>query len=81
MPIERMKGESAEAYAKRLEAELAKKEEVYLKVSDKKGGLSIYGLQRFPVTMYREQWLKVLDMADEIRDFIKKHDKELKKKE
>jgi hypothetical protein len=48
-----------------------------LKVSDK-GGVSLYGLGRFPVTLYKEQWLKLLDMADEIRTFIKTHEAELK---
>ena len=51
-----------------------------LKVSEK-GGLSVYGLGRFPVTLYKEQWTKLLAMADEIRDFIKEHDAELKAKE
>ena len=53
---------------------------VYLKVSEK-GGLSVYGLGRFPVTLYQEQWLKLMDMADEIRSFIKDHAAELKTKE
>ena len=53
---------------------------VSLKVSEK-GGLSVYGLGRFPVTLYKEQWGKLLDMADEIRAFIKEHDAELKAKE
>ena len=51
-----------------------------LKVSEK-GGLSVYGLGRFPVTLYREQWDKLLGMADEIRSFIQEHDGALKKKE
>jgi hypothetical protein len=51
-----------------------------LKVSEK-GGLSVYGLGRFPVTLYREQWEKLLGMTDEIRKFIKEHDTQLKKKE
>ena len=51
-----------------------------LKVSEK-GGLSVYGLGRFPVTLYREQWEKLLGMADEIRAFIHEHDAALKKKE
>ena len=50
-----------------------------LKVSEK-GGLSVYGLGRFPVTLYKEQWLKLLAMSDEIRAFIKTHDAELKTK-
>jgi hypothetical protein len=52
---------------------------VSLKVSEK-GGVSVYGLGRFPVTLYKEQWVKLLAMADEIRDFIKEHDAELKTK-
>ena len=52
---------------------------VSLKVSEK-GGVSVYGLGRFPVTLYKEQWTKLLDMADEIRAFLKAHDKELKAK-
>jgi hypothetical protein len=51
-----------------------------LKVSEK-GGLSVYGLGRFPVTLYREQWEKLLGLADEIRDFIRQNDAALKKKE
>lgn len=51
-----------------------------LRVSEK-GALSVYGLGRFPVTLYREQWEKLLGMADEIRAFIGTHDTELKKKE
>ena len=53
---------------------------VSLKVSEK-GGLSVYGLGRFPVTLYKEQWIKLLDLSDEIRTFISTHDKELKTKE
>ena len=52
---------------------------ITLKVSEK-GGVSVYGLGRFPVTLYKEQWSKVLGMADEIRGFIKEHDAELKAK-
>ena len=51
-----------------------------LKVSEK-GGLSVYGLGRFPVTLYREQGEKLLGMADEIRTFIQENDGALKKKE
>jgi hypothetical protein len=50
-----------------------------LKVSEK-GGVSVYGLGRFPVTLYKEQWSKLLAMADEIRAFIQEHDAELKSK-
>jgi hypothetical protein len=54
--------------------------QVYLKVSEK-GGLSVYGMGRFPITLYREQWEKLLTMADEIRLFIQENDGSLKKKE
>lgn len=60
-----------------LKARLGKK--VVLKVSEK-GAVSVYGLGRFPVTLYKEQWWKLLDMADEIRAFIAEHDAELKTK-
>lgn len=52
---------------------------VSMKVSEK-GGLSIYGLGRFPVTLYKEQWTKLLDMSEEIRVFLREHDAELKAK-
>jgi hypothetical protein len=51
-----------------------------LRVSDK-GGVSVYGLGRFPVTLYKEQWRRLLDMADEIRAFIREHESELKSKD
>jgi hypothetical protein len=54
--------------------------QISLRVSEK-GALSVYGLGRFPVTLYREQWEKLLDMADEIRSFIRENDQTLKKKE
>jgi len=53
---------------------------ISLKVSEK-GGLSVYGLGRFPVTLYKEQWTKLLDMADDIRAFLKENDAKLKSKE
>jgi hypothetical protein len=53
---------------------------VSLKVSEK-GGLSVYGLGRFPITLYKEQWTKLLDMAEDIREFLRAHDKELKSKD
>ena len=52
---------------------------ISMKVSEK-GGVSIYGLGRFPVTLYKEQWAKLLDMADDIRAFIKENEPRLKAK-
>ncbi len=51
-----------------------------MKVSEK-GALSIYGMGRFPVILYKEQWLKLLDMADDIRGFINANEAQLKAKE
>jgi hypothetical protein len=53
---------------------------VSLRVSEK-GAVSVYGLGRFPVTLYKEQWMKLLEMKDEIRAFIREHEGELKAKE
>jgi hypothetical protein len=54
--------------------------QISLRVSEK-GALSVYGLGRFPVTLYREQWEKLLGIADEITNFIRENDHSLKKKE
>ncbi len=51
-----------------------------MKVSEK-GALSVYGMGRFPVTLYKEQWLKLLGIADEIKKFIADNDANLKTKE
>lgn len=53
---------------------------IRLKVSEK-GAVSIYGMGRFPVTLYKEQWLKLLDMAAEIRRFIAENEALLKSKD
>jgi hypothetical protein len=68
------------AELERLRAENATlKKGLSLKVSEK-GGVSVYGLGRFPLTLYQEQWVKLLDMADEIRAFVVAHEPELKRK-
>jgi hypothetical protein len=53
---------------------------IRLKVSEK-GAVSVYGMGRFPVTFYKEQWIKLLDMAAEIRAFIAANKSQLKAKE
>jgi len=53
---------------------------IRMKVSEK-GAVSIYGMGRFPVTLYKEQWLKLLDIADDIRAFIAANEAQLKAKE
>jgi hypothetical protein len=79
-----MAEENLQAELERLRAENAALKSrgsraVSLKVSEK-GGVSVYGLGRFPVTLYKEQWARLLDMADEIRGFIREHEAELKAK-
>jgi hypothetical protein len=71
--IERLRAEN-EALRKPARGQMS------LKVSEK-GALSVYGLGRFPVTLYREQWEKLLAMADQIRQFIHDNTHLLKKKE
>jgi hypothetical protein len=73
------------AELKRLQAEneaLKQRNEkgLSLKVGQK-GGVSVYGLGRFPVTLYKEQWVRLLDMADEIRGFIRENEAQLKSKD
>jgi hypothetical protein len=46
-----------------------------------KGGVSVYGLGRFPVTLYYEQWIRLLDAADELRAFLEKNKHRLKLKQ
>lgn len=53
---------------------------VSLKVSEK-GGVSVYGLGRFPITLYKEQWLKLLDLSKDIREFIAANESKLKTRE
>jgi len=74
--LERLKQENAALR----EQTKAKPGQISLKVSAK-GAVSVYGLGRFPVTLYQEQWAKLLDRADEIRDFIRLNESQLKKKE
>ena len=73
--LERLRAENAA-----LKASNARRGGVSFKVS-KKGGVSVYGLGRFPVTLYKEQWVRLLAMADEIRNFIRENDSALKTKE
>ena len=71
--LERLKAENETLKARSARA-------ISMKVSEK-GGLSIYGMGRFPITLYKEQWSKLLDMADEIRAFMKENDGKLKAKQ
>jgi hypothetical protein len=51
-----------------------------LRISEK-GAVSVYGMGRFPVTLYKEQWLKLLSNAAEIEQFIRDNDGQLKTKD
>ena len=72
--------ERAELEALRKEKGKSGKKGLYLQVSQK-GAVSLYGMGRFPVTLYKEQWLKVIAHMDVIQQFIADHDSELKTKE
>lgn len=71
--LERLRSENA-ALKKRASSA------VRMKVSEK-GAVSVYGMGRFPVTLYKEQWLKLLDMSSDIRAFIAENEARLKAKE
>jgi hypothetical protein len=73
LELERLRAENEALKKKRNTA-------VSLKVSEK-GAVSVYGLGRFPVTLYQEQWQKLLAMADEIKSFIEENKASLKVKE
>jgi hypothetical protein len=71
--LERLKAEN-----ERLKSQRGRS--VSLKVSEK-GGVSVYGLGRFPVTLYKEQWQKLLAMAEDIKRFIAENESRLKTKD
>jgi hypothetical protein len=79
-PEEKLARLEAENKALKAQMEERRTGQLRLKVSEK-GGLSVYGLGRFPVTLYKEQWMRLLDHADEIRSFLKDNDSQLKAKE
>jgi hypothetical protein len=79
-----MASEDIQAELERLRAEneaLKQKRNtsVSMKVSEK-GAVSVYGLGRFPVTLYQEQWTKLLALAEEIKSFIEENKSKLKAK-
>ena len=61
-------------------AEGRKKGALEFRVGEK-GGVSVYGLGRFPVTLYYEQWVRLLDMAKDLREFLEENKSKLKLKE
>lgn len=74
--LERLKAENEELKASKKKAT----RDISFKVSQK-GALSAYGLGRFPVTLYKEQWIRLLDKKEDLLDFIKENDSELKTKD
>lgn len=73
--LERLKAENEELKSKK-----GARGTLSMKVSEK-GALSVYGMGRFPVTLYKEQWIKLLSIADDIKKFIGENDSALKTKE
>ncbi len=80
MNEEEMKAELERLKAENEALKTRSSRSVSMKVSEK-GGLSVYGMGRFPITLYKEQWTKLLDMSDDIRAFIKENEGKLKTKE
>jgi hypothetical protein len=72
--------EELKAQLEALKAKEARSGNISFKVSDK-GGVSVYGLGRFPVTLYYEQWIKLLDRAQDLREFLEENKSKLKLKE
>jgi hypothetical protein len=79
-PEQKLARLEAENKTLREQVEQRRPGQLRLKVSEK-GGLSVYGLGRFPVTLYKEQWIRLLDQADEIKAFLKENDQQLKAKQ
>jgi hypothetical protein len=77
---ERLARLEAENKALREQIEQRKTGQLRLKISEK-GGLSVYGLGRFPVTLYKEQWVRLLDYSEEIKKFLQANDQQLKAKQ
>lgn len=73
--IERLKQEN-----EKLKQDKKKSKDIFFKVSQK-GAVSAYGLGRFPVTLYQEQWTRLLEKKDDILEFIQENESQLKTKE
>ena len=79
MAEEDLKARIAELEGQLEEQKQRARRAIELKVSQK-GGVSLYGIRRFPITFYMEEWKRILDMGDEIRAFLREHESELTKK-
>ena len=80
MNVAEMKAELERLQAENAELKSKASAGLSLKVSEK-GAVSLYGMGRFPVTLYKEQWLRILASAPEIEAFIRENDSKLKTKE
>ncbi len=72
--------EELKAEIEKLKAQKVKTGDLSFKVSEK-GAVSVYGLGRFPVTLYQEQWVRLLGVAEDLKTFIKENSAKLKVKE
>lgn len=77
---EELKAELAKLKAENEALKARTSKGISLKVSEK-GAVSVYGMGRFPVTLYKEQWIKLIDMGEDIRRFIQENNDKLKAKE
>jgi ribosome-interacting GTPase 1 len=77
---EELKAELAKLKAENEALKARTSKGISLKVSEK-GAVSVYGMGRFPVTLYKEQWLKLIDMGEDIKRFIQENNDKLKAKE
>ena len=80
MPDEELRAEIERLKAENQALKTPTRGQISFKVSEK-GGVSVYGLGRFPVTLYKEQWEKLLATSEQIKSFIQQNDHLLKKKE
>jgi hypothetical protein len=79
-PEQKLARLEAENKVLREQMEQRRSSQLRLKIGEK-GGLSVYGLGRFPVTLYKEQWIRLLDHAETIKSFLKENDQLLKAKQ
>ena len=80
MPDENLKAEIERLQAENAALKKGATSGIRMKVSEK-GAVSVYGMGRFPVTLYKEQWLKLLDRSSDIRAFIAANKAQLKAKD
>lgn len=73
--LERLKQEN-----EKLKSEKKRPMGISFRVSEK-GAVSVYGMGRFPVTLYKEQWNKLFDHMDQLKEFIAENEDRLKTKE